>query len=210
MKNQDLEFLWILSPQGDIYLQRVFDRSLATFDEDLFSSLLSTLSSFSTSVMISSFEELRFGDKIIFTKGYPEFQVILSARKTLKSKNISHLLEETGEAFRIEYLDYINSHTEIDITKFDKFGGIIDLIFGIESYVFLEEQDALLTLLDDAISRAYSEQYTVKVIIDFLDDLTDYKVDILINNIGENLKIILENTTGLSELQKKRYSLLLH
>ncbi len=210
MKNQDLEFLWILNSRGKIYLQRVFDRNLAIFDEGLFSSLISTLSTFSTSILSSAFEELRFGDKIVFIKGYPEFQVILSAKETLKAKNIMHFVEETGEAFRIEYSDYLTNNEVIDNTTFDRFGAIIDLIFGIDTYVFLEEQDALLTLLDDAISGGYGEQYTVKLILGFLDNLTDYKVDILINNIGENLKMILENATGLSELQKKRYSLLLH
>ena len=102
--------------------------------------------------------------------------------------------------------EVIKGKDEINIGEFDTFGPIIDLIFGFETYVYLEEQDALLKILDEAITGEFTEAYTIKLILDFLDSLTHYKLDILINNIGENIKIILEDAKGLSELQKKRYS----
>jgi hypothetical protein len=205
MKNQDLEFIWILSPQGKIFIQRVFDRNLAKFDETTFSDVLATLSNFSNIVFQSSCEELDFGDKIVLFKSYPEFQVILSAKNTLEDKAIYNSVEEVGESFRIQYSDLLKHNDDPDITVFDNFGPIIDHIFGIETYIFLEEQDLLLKVLDNAISENYDEEKTIKSILEFLDDLSDYKVEILINNIGDNLKLILENVKGLRKIQKKRY-----
>lgn len=97
----------------------------------------------------------------------------------------------------------------IDIREFDKFGSLIDLNFGNETYVYSEEQDALVKILDEAISCGYNEDYTIKFILDYLDELPDLKVDILLYNIGEIIKIIFENAKDLTKLQKKRYSKIL-
>jgi lipopolysaccharide biosynthesis protein len=65
--------------------------------------------------------------------------------------------------------------------------------------------DQLLKILDEAIANNHPESITIKRILDFLDNLTDYKLELLINNIGDNLKLILNNAKGLSSLQKNRY-----
>lgn len=209
MKNSDVEFLWILSPTGKIFIQRVFDRKLTRFDEEMFSNLLTTISLVSSKFFNSNVETIQLGGKVILTKVYPDFQVILSVKKSLEDKNIYDLVEEVAEAFRIEYSDLLKEQIDIDIHNFDKFGAIIDMIFGLKTYIYVEEQEKLLKILDEAIAKEFNEQQTIKVILDFLDTLDHYKLDILINNIGENIKPILENAKGISELQKKRYSRLL-
>ena len=140
MRKKHLEFIWILNPQGKIYIQRVFNRKQAIFDANMFSNIINTLSSFSTSVFSSSFDELSFGDKIVFTKGYPEFQVILSTKKAQKGNKLHNLVEEVGEAFRLQYWNILQGKDEIDIRKFDKFSSIIDMMYDMETYIYLEEQ----------------------------------------------------------------------
>lgn len=206
MKQQDLEFLWIIDPKGKIYIRRIFNRDKAQFDEDLFSGLLSTISIMSSNLFNSQFQEMNIGNKLVFIKAYSEFLVILSADPGLRDRQVYDLVEEVGEAFRIQYGEYVKTKTDDDMTVFDEFGPIIDNIFGIETYIYLEEQDHLMKLLDEALSGGYGEAYTVKIILDFLDEVDDYKLDILLRNSGENLKLIMENADGLSKLQKKRYS----
>ncbi|WP_457557013.1 hypothetical protein [Candidatus Harpocratesius sp.] len=208
MNIQDLEFLLILSQQGEIYVHRVFDRSLLHMDKETFSSLFTSLSIFSKQFFGSHFEEITIGNKYVYIKSYPEFQIALSSKKPLKKKNSQNLLEEVGEAFKIQYLDYIKNE-KVDISKFDEFGAIIGQIFGIETYIYLEEQEKILNLLDDAIAGRYNERQTIRLILSFLDQLTNYKLEILLDNIGDNLKLIMKDAKDLTKLQKKRYARIL-
>jgi hypothetical protein len=209
MNSQELEFLWVINSTGKIFVQRTFNVNLPPFDQDIFSSLVTTINCFSTSVYASGCEEISLGGQKILVKGYPNFQVILSIKKDVRSKELYHLLEEVGEAFRIQYSELLEQNPNVEIQEFDGFGSIIDLIFGLQTYVYIEEQKTILKLMDDAIRLNFSEDYTAQTIFDFLDTLSDYKVEILIHNIGDSLRLILENTPRLSKEKRERYRKLL-
>ena len=103
----------------------------------------------------------------------------------------------------------VNQAGIIETSEFENFGSIIDHIFGIETSIFLEEQDALLRLFDGAILGEFDEKTTTSILLDFLDDLDDYTLDLLIRTTGMILKPILENVSGLSKGKKKRYKKIL-
>ena len=119
---------------------------------------------------------------------------------TINYCDISDYLEEIGEAFRIQNENILNEESKHRSHQFFELGPIIQAILGLESSIYLKEQDDLLSLLDKVYSNGYNEQFTIKQIVDFLDQLDDVKLGFLLLNIVENLAGIFNNARCLSKL----------
>jgi len=210
--NNSLEALWILDKTGLCYVQRVFDKSTITLDENKLSGLLTAILMFSKDVFEESFEKLTMGGKEIFIKSFPTITMAIAVRRESKGKEedkVFNLLDEIGQAFLIEYADVINNTALIDLEQFQKFGGIIDQICGIETFIYLDEHDILMKILLSAEKEGYDEDKAISEIVSFLDSLSDYKLNIIIQTTSEILYPILENASSLNSNQKKRYKKLL-
>ncbi len=209
----NLEVIWILNKDGLCFLQRVFNKSMIYMDENKFSGLITSIIMFSKDIFEESFDKLIMGEKEIFIKSYSNITVALAAKRGAKGKaekEIFNLIEEIGLAFQIEYAEFLNSNLIIDSSIFDKFGVIIDQICGLETFVYLEEHDALIDLLKDIEMKGLDESLAVQEILKFLDDLNDYKLEIMINTAGEIISPIISNSDILDTDQKRRYSKLLN
>lgn len=210
--NSNLESLWILDKTGLCYVQRVFDKNTITLDENKLSGLLTAILMFSQDVFEESFEKLTMGGKEIFIKSFEKITMAIAVKRESKSKEedneIFNLLDEIGQAFLIEYADVINSTNLIDLEQFQYFGAIIDQICGIETFIYLNEHDQLIKILMNAEDKGYEEETAIKEVLNFLDNLSDYKLNIIIQTTSEILSPILENASLKSD-QKKRYKKLL-
>lgn len=211
--SNNLEALWILDKTGLCYVQRVFDKETITLDENKLSGLLTAILMFSQDVFEESFEKLTMGGKEIFIKSFPTITMAIAVKRESKSKDeedeIFNLLDEIAQAFLIEYAEVINSTALIDLEQFHNFGVIIDQICGIETFVYLDEHDQLIKILMSAEKEGYDEDKAISEIVSFLDDLSDYKLNIIIQTTSEILSPILENASSLNSIQKKRYKKLL-
>lgn len=210
--NNNLEAIWILDKTGLCYVQRVFDRDTITLDENKLSGLLTAILMFSQDVFEESFEKLTMGGKEIFIKSMENITLAIAVKRESKNKEeedeIFNLLDEIGQAFLIEYADFINSTNLLDLEQFQYFGNIIDQICGIETFMYLNEHDQLIKILMNAEDQGFDEEIAVKEIVSFLDNINDYKLNIIIQTTSEILSPILENASLNSE-QKKRYEKLL-
>lgn len=211
--NTNLEAIWILDKTGICYVQRVFDKRTISLDENKLSGLITAIIMFSKDVFEESFEKLTMGGKEIYIKSFPTIRIAIAVKRESKSKEeddeVFFLMDEIGQAFILEYADIIDSNKLIDVSIFDKFGAIIDQICGIETFIYLDEHDELIKILMNAENNNYEEEKAIKDILTFLDNLNDYKLDIIIQTTSEILAPILENKSLLNVNQKKRYHKLL-
>ena len=209
----NFEIIWILNKTGLCYIQRIFDlTSITSMDENLFSGLITSIMMFSKNIFEESFEKLTMGSREIFIKPFSSVIVALAAKrdtKGLNDKDIFFLLDEIGQAFQVEYADFLNSNV-VNVTRFKKFGAIIDRICGLETFIYLEEHDKLISLLKHAEVNNLDEPATVKELLHFLEDLDDYKLEIILETTGDILKPFLGNKNVLTPSQKKKYAKIFH
>lgn len=211
--NNDLEAIWILDKTGLCYVQRVFNKSSISLDENKLSGLITAILMFSKDVFEESFEKLTMGGKEIFIKSFPTITMAIAVKRESKDKEeedkIFNLIDEIGQAFIIEYSDYINSTSLIDFEKFDNFGAIIDQIAGLETFIYLDEHDDLIKILMNAENEGTEEDKVILEIFSFLDNLSDYKLNIIIQSTAEIISPIIKNASTLNSIQRKRYKKLL-
>jgi hypothetical protein len=211
--NSSLDVIWILNKDGLCFIQRVFNKASTYMDEMKFSGLITSILMFAKDVFEESFEKLTMGEKVIYLKSFSKITIALATKRGIKDKDdakINHLIEEIGQAFQVEYTEFLETNNIIDSNVFSNFGKIIDQICGIQTFIYLDEHDSLLSILKDAELNQLDESTTIKKIASFLDDLSDYKLDIIINTAGEVIQPILSNTKLLSSSQKKRYQKLIN
>ena len=211
--NTNLEIIWILDKTGLCYIQRIFDRSTISMDETRFSGLITSIMMFSKDIFEENFEKLTMGGREIFIKPFTSVIVALAAKRDAKGRNdkdIFNLIDEIGQAFQVEYAEFLKSKALIDVSLFEKFGAIIDQICGLETFIYLDEHDQLIDILKNAEVNGLDESATVKDLLHFLDDLNDYKLEIILDTAGDVLEPFFSSKNGLTPSQKKRYGKIFH
>lgn len=202
------EVIWVLNKEGLCFIQRVFSQNYS-MDEVRFSGLITSIMMFAKDIFEESFEKLTMGDREIFIKSFPKFNVILASKKGRKGKDddkIYNILDEIGQSFQVEYEDLLNSSAIIDSSDFSNFGQIIDKICGFETFIYLDEHDQIIKLLKDAENLQWDEGMTINRLASFLEGLNDYKLEIISETVGDVLSPILSNKEYLTNDQKKKLS----
>lgn len=202
-----LELILLSDDKGSCLLFQSFSSNIDYNNKNMFTGFVFAMNQLANQVFQSSIHKFGTSKMDLYYSAVKianniTFFIIIGANKNSKESDVTDKLREVTEAFIAEYEDH--EFTSCDEELFLPFINTIDTIFGIKTTRVIPEHAELLQILQKAEDGEFSEIETVNTILSFLENLTENKLKVVLQNTLPVLSMFMESDS-LEEQQMRRF-----